>query len=160
MRRVWLLMSGVLVFFGTHGGNLVAQDCPQLIHSEELATYDQAPNSAVKAAGELLLTTHKDGVRIYNISDPTNPVFESTFLTPRSVPDVEVSGNLLYLASGRGLSIVDLSNPSSPVRIGEALTDYPLTDVAYTGTTAYVTNRFTGLQVIDVSDPQHPTHRR
>jgi hypothetical protein len=64
-----------------------------------------------------------DGLRIYNVSNPTNPVTVG-HAAISNIPGaysvgVTVSGNYAYLANSRdGLRIYDVSSPTNPVSLG------------------------------------------
>src|SRR5713101_4461998 len=70
------------------------------------------------------LANREDGLRIYDVSDPTNPInightnVSGTGSRPWAF-GVTVSSNYAYLANGDdGLRVFDISTPSNPVDIG------------------------------------------
>lgn len=98
------------------------------------------------------------GVRIIDISDPTNPTEVSYYDSPGEAHKVFVEGNLMYVADGSaGLRIVDITDITSPTEIsyydspGTALgvyVSYPYAFLADGGGS--------GIRVINVSDPFSP----
>ena len=92
----------------------------------------------VFASGDLAYVAGFGGLRIWDVSDPSNPVEVGSLDTPTG--NVFVSGGLAYIAaSGRGLRIVDVSVPSAPVEVGSL--DTTAWRVFVSGGLAYVTAR-------------------
>ncbi|MBL0062870.1 MAG: hypothetical protein IPP40_15635 [bacterium] len=62
---------------------------------------------------------HSGGLRIIDISDPTN-IHEVGYFQPnpnytaRTI-DVEVNGSIAYVAASNGLWVVDISDPTHPL---------------------------------------------
>ncbi|MFQ5739992.1 MAG: LVIVD repeat-containing protein [Acidobacteriota bacterium] len=79
------------------------------------------------------------GLRIIDISDPTNPVEAGFYNTPGIVSDVAVSGGVAYVCDGFfGLRVIDVSNPASPSEIGLLPTSEQALTVTISEDTAYV----------------------
>ncbi len=98
------------------------------------------------------------GVRIIDVSDPTNPVEISYYDSPGIAHKVFVVSNLLFVADGpEGLRIVDITNPLSPVEIshyntpGNAMGIYVLYPYVF-----LADGSSSGIRVIDVSNPYAP----
>jgi hypothetical protein len=104
----------------------------------------------------------KEGLRIIDISNPSNPREVGFYKTLYTACGVYVSGQYAYVAYGDvgwtwahgGLYIIDISTPSNPVRVGFYPTDWSW-DVYVSGQYAYVTSK-TGLHKIDISEPSKP----
>ena len=117
-----------------------------------------------------------DGVRIFNISDPTNIIQISRVMGWQSggVPGVEwcyaqavdVEGNYLYIVDYKpfsaedtyGLYIVDITNPSAPFLLNrfQNITSYPQ-DISVENGYAYIADGYGGIEVVDVIDPMNPS---
>ena len=117
-----------------------------------------------------------DGVRIFNISDPTNIIQLSRVMGWQSggVPGVEwcyaqaidVEGNYLYIVDYQpfsnedtyGLYIIDITNPSAPFLLNrfQNITSNPR-DVSVENGIAYIADGNGGVEVVDVSDPLNPS---
>ena len=118
---------------------------------------------ALDAAGNYLYAAATDqGLRVLNISDPTNLVEAGHFLAPK-VFDVCVRGNYAYLASADwdgGFIILDISDPTNPIFISTYNENgwlHPF-DVAVEGDWAYLGDPVSSyLHLLYISDPAHPS---
>jgi hypothetical protein len=117
-----------------------------------------------------------DGVRTFNISDPTNIIQLSRVMGWQSggIPGVEwcyaqaidVEGNYLYVVDYQpfsnedtyGLYIIDITNPSSPFLINrfQNITSYAQ-DISVKDGYAYIADGYGGVEVVDVIDPMNPS---
>jgi hypothetical protein len=99
------------------------------------------------------------GVYIFDISDPTNPVFISRlpFYTGKAY-DINASGGYAYLADSEGgFGVINATDPANPFEE----THLPLGDVAWAvdvfGSFAFVANYINeGVQVINIANPSFP----
>ncbi len=106
------------------------------------------------------------GLRIFDISNPKNPVQVGTYTDTGSsaVLDVVVAGKYAYIAdagsSVDGVGILDVSNPALPTLIGTyTIAGSGLVySLALSGKYLYATDYNNhALRIIDVSNPQNPT---
>ena len=108
-----------------------------------------------------------DGLRVYDVSDQTNPVDIGHSATNYGAPalDVAVAGNYAYVANfSDGLRVFDISNPAVPTNVGHVTHWNSSTNnlaeargVTVAGNYLYLANYNDGLRVYDVSDPTNPT---
>ena len=99
-----------------------------------------------------------NGLRIIDITDPTNPTEGGYYDTGGSAEGVAVSGNYAYVADcWEGLRIIDISDPTNPIESGYYDTGSDAFGVAVSGNYAYVADHIDGLRIIDISDPTNPT---
>jgi hypothetical protein len=100
------------------------------------------------------------GLRIIDISDPTNPYEVGFFDTSNclfSAKGVYVFGNYAYVAGGlAGLYILDVSDPSNPQMLGVYDSVSDVNEVYFSDGYAYLTDGYHGLRIIDVSNPFDP----
>ena len=98
------------------------------------------------------------GVRIIDVSDPTNPVEISYYDSPGIAHKVFVVSNLLFVADGpEGLRIVDITNPLSPVEISHYNTPGNATGIYVLYPYVFLADgSSSGIRVIDVSNPYAP----
>jgi hypothetical protein len=97
------------------------------------------------------------GLRVIDITNPTNPVEVGSYETPDWALQVDISGNYAYIANEfTGLWVVDISNPVQPVLAGSYITPAGPEDLEILGNYAYVANSWLGLLIMDVSNPAMP----
>jgi hypothetical protein len=101
-----------------------------------------------------------DGLRVYDISNPTNLINVGYIHDSGQAWGVAVSGNYAYLAnSGDGLRVYDISNPTNVISVGH-IHDGGVSgnayNVAVSGNYACLANGYDGLRVYDISDPTNP----
>ncbi len=95
------------------------------------------------------------GLRICDVSDPSNPVSVGQAASIGYPGCVTVSGQYAYLVTDTSLNVYDVSAPSNPVLVGSTNSGGTSRSIIVTNNIAYVTGP--GLGVYDVSDPAHPT---
>ncbi|MBI4651135.1 PKD domain-containing protein [Candidatus Desantisbacteria bacterium] len=114
------------------------------------------------------VTDFNSGLQIIDISNPVAPAIISGVDTPDIANEVYISGNYAYVSDGSsGLQIINISNPENPAIIGSVDMDmsgdaigvyisgnyaYVASYVAY----AYNTDWYSGLQIVDISNPIAP----
>jgi hypothetical protein len=102
----------------------------------------------------------KDGLQIFNITDPDLPVLISSLQTPGSAWDVWVHDGFAYLADfDAGMTVVDVSNPAEPLLVGTTTwVDHDQTAeiIRGEGEVVFIAAGPLGLVIIDVSDPYQP----
>jgi len=107
------------------------------------------------------VAAYEDGLKVIDISDPTNPVEVGHFNYIGYAHHVYVSGSYAYVVTWQdGLKVIDISDPTNPVEVGHFDDgDYP-ESVYVSGSYAYVGyNGYNAeiLKIIDISDPTTPT---
>ena len=95
-----------------------------------------------------------NGLHIFDISDPLNPVWVNWVDTPDFAHDVYVSGGYAYVAdNSSGLQIIDIEPPESASIVKTVDTPDWTNGVYVTGNYAYVTD-YSGLNIIDIDPPE------
>lgn len=108
------------------------------------------------SSNHVYLANQSDGFRIYDVSDPANPVNIAHTNNPGPAEDVVVSGNYAYLANaGDGLRIYDISNPTNPFSVGQVYHSAPALALVLTSNYVYVAAA-NAVQVFEVSNPAAP----
>ena len=104
------------------------------------------------------IADNETGLRIINISNPTNLQETGFYDTPGDALGVTVSGNYAYVADKyAGLRIIDISNPASPQEVGFYNTPGIASSVSISGNYAYIADgNFYGLRIVDISNPSCP----
>ncbi|MCC7358035.1 MAG: hypothetical protein IT317_01060 [Anaerolineales bacterium] len=99
------------------------------------------------------------GLRVVNISNPLNPTVAGTNdLAGANLFGVTLDGPFAFVTdySQKRLRVDSLANPVTPVTTGTVtLPNYPR-GVAVSNYYAYVADEYSGLQITDVSEPDHP----
>ncbi len=102
-----------------------------------------------------------DGLRIMNISDPFDP-FEASVYDQFDAWRVLIAGNIAWTVEAvpnqpDTLHAVDVSNPLDPAPMGK-LPLYNLTwEIASNGNYLYTASHDSGMRIVDIADPLHPT---
>ena len=100
---------------------------------------------------------YADGLRIIDVSNPTNPAEAGFFDTDDLAYGVAVSGNYAYVADyADGLRILDVSNFAVPAEVGFFDSRSLAVSVVVSGNYAYIADLFDGLRIIDVSIKSNP----
>jgi hypothetical protein len=98
------------------------------------------------------------GIRLYDITNPSSPVFLGSCSTPSFARNVAVRGNYAYVADGdSGLQVIDVSNSAAPVMVGNYETAGTAITVRVAGNYAYLADGYTGLLVVNIANPSSPT---
>jgi hypothetical protein len=111
----------------------------------------------IKIDGNYAYCAFCNGLKIFNISDPSSPVEISHVLTSGRNFRISFYDNFIYLAQEYdGLDVVDISDKQNP-RIIAHLDDLDwVWDVFAIGEYIYTAEADSGLQIISVSDPSYP----
>jgi len=107
---------------------------------------------------KLVMTGGPDGLYIFNVSDPSNPILLSNISIQRlggSVSGVFVKNNYAYAAIYRkGLAVIDVTNPQEPNQVGFFALN-TLNNLYIEGDYAYLAT-WNGFVLVDVSSPSIP----
>ncbi len=100
---------------------------------------------------------NRDGLHVWDVSVPTNPVLVGSLPVDWFPKHVVVSEGLAYVSTGHeGLRIIELGDGSSPTEIGR----FDVMTLAYrvdkVGDVAYVAYSSSGLVALDLSDLDRP----
>lgn len=145
-------------------GGLVIIDVSDPNNPVELGSYyDSGIPWVVDVEDQIAyLGSMQNGLEIVNVSNPSSPVRIFHFQSTHSIVDVQLVGKILYLADwDEGMYILNVSNPSSPVLLNLINLSGACVFAEIVGTRAYLTDHYdeyTGLVVVDVSDPSHPSY--
>jgi hypothetical protein len=116
------------------------------------------------------------GLRIFDITDRSNPVLRGVYVSPSYQNDVQVLGNLAVLSSDmppypgdphhpvcgscavfEGIEVIDVSDLSAPRRISKLWVDGGAHNSTLVGSTLYIANPSRrAMDVVDLSDPRRP----
>ena len=91
------------------------------------------------------------GFHIIDVTDPSNPIWVSTYALNTFFSDVQVTRDLAYLVQNTGITrlhIVDVSDPAKPVRIGGYAPPGEALNLWLEGETLCVADGSRGLQIL------------
>jgi hypothetical protein len=156
-------ISGNYGYVATLDSGLRIIDLSNPLQPVEIAVCDSGTALDVTVTGSHAVVMKGFGSNLYlnvwNIVDPASPVLEGSIITQISgMRRVASSGNLVCITqSGSFYSVIafDISNPTAPVAISSFGLRATLTRTAINSTTAYLADRGTGLQTVDIIDPYH-----
>ena len=99
----------------------------------------------------------RQGLKILDISDPTNPVQRGFYVTG-DYYNIDIKGDYAYALPYIGLHIFDISNPLNPIEINKIdIEGENAVDLIVDRDFAYVANGNRGLLIINISDPSNPS---
>ena len=101
-----------------------------------------------------------EGIKVIDFNNPSNPYIIGEFLPPgfaRNIVNTNI-GPYIYTGEwwGNGLRTIDASEPTQPVTIDYDPIPDQCKDVAIKGNYAYVANSYSGIYILDISDPNNP----
>jgi hypothetical protein len=116
----------------------------------------------VKAGNLAFLDDSENGLRIVDVSNPSNPVETAIIDAQGSVKGMTAQGRYVYASSqtdtdGDYFWIADVIDPAIPQIVGSLDVSQAPTEIIVRDRYAYGGCSLAGLQIFDVSDPSHPT---
>lgn len=97
-------------------------------------------------------------MRVFDISNVTNPLLIKTVSMSYVPNDIEVIGGYAYVSNFElGLRVINVSNPYLPVEVGFYDTPHFSSQVTLSGSYAWLSEGGSGLEIVDVSNPTVPT---
>ncbi|RPI34359.1 MAG: hypothetical protein EHM70_03115 [Chloroflexota bacterium] len=105
---------------------------------------------------DLYAVNELQGLTIYNISDPSNPVSRGSLRMVGGVSGVTVAGNYAYTVADRGSAIVDISNPANMKMVGYIDTPDMVLGIVFYQDYLFIADAGAGVIIMDVSDKTHP----
>ncbi|MCP4580191.1 MAG: T9SS type A sorting domain-containing protein [candidate division Zixibacteria bacterium] len=103
------------------------------------------------------VTIRDEGLRIYDVSDPSNVDLIGSCSTPNDPLGVFVCGDYAYIADAQsGLQIINISDPEAPYVEGNYNTPGEARSVFVRHNYAYIADYWSGMQIIDIDDPANP----
>ncbi len=110
----------------------------------------------------ILYLACKRGVEIFSLADPGHPEMITSVLTEGLANGVEVNFPYLYVGDVYGFNVWNISDPANPTKLGgfarttQGAAEGYQERLLYRDGYVYVAAYSTGLQVIDVLDPENP----
>lgn len=120
---------------------------------------DSSNPRGLQVAGNLaFLCDRSNGLRIYDVSDPSNMRLLSTYDAAGEVANVAVSGSYAFIADkSDGIVALDISDPATPKLVANLLLDNSPFDIKVRNNRLYVAHGAEGLTVWDLVPKQSQT---
>ena len=144
------------LLYVTDGYRLVVFDLSDPASPSQIGEAPAAAGRVAVNGNHAHVACGNQGLRVFDVNDPTAPVEVAVLDTPGQTLSVAASGPLVF-ADGGGdqVRVFDTTNPASPVKIAVAESDGPIWDLAVVEDWVYVANGGS-FRKIDVSDPHAP----
>ncbi len=149
MKSLKLLLFFIFLFipFLSQG----EENCSPLTVSH-IKTYESG--YGVYKKGNILSFPGDLGVKIFDVSDPKNPV-EIAEINMRTAWDTVIKDNYLYIAGDEGFFIYDISDPKNPKQLSR-IDNLSILEMEIIGNKAYLGCGCSGLNIVDISEPENP----
>jgi len=119
-----------------------ASNVELLDNDPRVAPFDAPPgnfgfvNSDLAFSGDRAFVGSFNGFQVYDLSDPTDPVLESSFVCPGGQGDLSVYGDLLFMSVEETRGRIDCGTQGAPGAVNA--------------------ERFRGVRIFDISDVANP----
>jgi hypothetical protein len=123
-----------------------------------LGSYQAASANSLAVVENLVYLATVNGLNILDVTDPTAPTLQNTYMAGVGFGSLLVVGDRMYVHVGAaGFDILSLSDPLHPVRLG----GFYEGEISYygfhvVGDRAYLIRPSRGVEVVDVSNPNNP----
>jgi len=119
-----------------------------------LVSNGQAPLTVDRGVKYAYVTCGKEGICIFDISNPTHTTLAKFYNTPGQTNNITIIENTAYVEVGGGFRILDVSTPTVPQEINS----YPYSGpIEVVGQRAYIAaNKQGALHILDISNPAMP----
>jgi hypothetical protein len=140
-----------------------AEDCANPVVIASLTSPPYLDFHDIKAVGNYVyVAAGYSGLKIIDISLPTQPTIVGTYNSPGTAGCVDVSGNYAYVGAYTTLNIVDISNPTTPYEVSSYTPNGKTIDVQVSGSYVYIaTYDFgggeNGIEILDITNPSNPS---
>lgn len=97
------------------------------------------------------------GLEIVDITNPSSPVFLTTFKSPGNCYDIKIANDIAYIADGlSGVTVISVANPSQPyfIRTTDLKTDVRSLD--YSPNFLFAAEYNDGVEVMNLFNPTKP----
>ncbi|MHA1396832.1 MAG: hypothetical protein ACTSSF_03915 [Candidatus Heimdallarchaeaceae archaeon] len=161
-RASGVFVSGDYLYIADSTGGLQIVNIADPVHPTNVTAF--YPHSSytinVYVEGNIAyLANGAAGILFVNVTNPSNPTLIGSTGYVDFVRDIFVQGDLVYACAGQYLKIFNVNNPTKPIQLGSYHTGlYSVLSLYVDGTHAYIAAWDEGLQIVDVSNPYHPSN--
>lgn len=103
----------------------------------------------------LAVSAHTDGLFLFDISNPANPIWESTFPVLNAWA-VNLYGDFAFVSDGEAIRVLDVSDIQNPVEIYSWATGSAVKDLSIDNGLLYAALGSEGVSVYDLTNPDSP----
>jgi hypothetical protein len=150
------VISGNYVYAGTWEDGLRIINVSNPLQPFEVGSCDSSNCPTVTVTGNHAIVSKGGYLNIWNVANPAQPVFESTFGGCFGF-SLASSANLVGAGDPRihepALMVVDITNPQAPVEASTFGTKGFFNRIAISGTTGYLAGGGSTLHTVDLSNP-------
>jgi len=100
---------------------------------------------------------HGTYFKVVDFSDPTHPAVVGEIDSFGYAHDVAVQEEYAFVSEGEKLRVIDLREPTRPFQVASVRLPSSAFGVDVLGDYCYVANWYGGVQILDISDPVHPS---
>jgi hypothetical protein len=118
--------------------------------------WSSAPPTALAARGKLAYVGFGSDLVVMDFTEPQRPQRIGFHRFSSNIEALTLAGHYLYVIVQPAMHILNVATPSMPVHQGTYHAGSPVDSVAVIDRHAYLRMRFSGLRVVDTSDPTHP----
>jgi hypothetical protein len=163
--------TGVIIANSQNSGTLALYDIVSIeVSSEQVPLYPEIIKEIDDSFGTIELSENKlftsayEGMAVYDLTDPINPVFEGeTEHVGAQIKSIKFENDMVYMTAGQfygtpsnaALKIANIQYPTAPEIVGSIEMYRPL-EVDVDGNLAVVADSSQGLKVVDVYDSANP----
>jgi len=125
----------------------------------EVFTYMPAhPVEHIEVSGNtLFMTQGNSGLELANITNPSFPVYLSSFNSQGRCNDVKIGGNLAYIADGNaGICIANVGNPAYPYFVAQGNGNTDVRGIDYSPNFLFTAEYLDGAEVFNLFNPSNP----
>jgi hypothetical protein len=120
--------------------------------------------SGIVVAGEFIfLSEQKAGLKIFNVSEPSEPIQTASIQYPYPLnefsraEDVALYQGLAYVADGpNGLMVIDVRDPSAPVLVALIKSEDNARSIVIKDRRLYLADARGGVRIYDITSPDRP----
>jgi hypothetical protein len=143
---------------GTFTGGLRIIDISNPLQPFEVGSCDSGYCAAVTVTGDHAIILSRGAMTIWNVTNPAQPLYESSFGSQISFSHyLASSGNLIGAGDLSGhspsLLVIDITNPQAPTELGTFGTKGSPNRIAVSGTIGYLAGGYATLHTVDLSNP-------
>ncbi len=155
--------GGAYAVYGTHDLAFVGYNNAMVILDlnsylfDALSDVDVGGISYIEVRNNLAYITNSNGLNIWDVSNPSNPVWLSTTPLNYVSNDFKIAGNFIYIAEwDYGFDIIDISDPANPFIVSNYDTFSRTWEVITDGNYTYLSRQDDGVIIVDISNIDYP----